>query len=82
MSIKSSPLCCIGHPKNHTMGLRALSKLFFNSDSIGTVTPHFHGKPVPMRSHPLGENLLPDMKPKPPLTELQTISLSPVTGLK
>ena len=45
---------------------------------------HFPGEPVPVLSHPLGEELFPSIKPKTVLTKLHTVLLilSLVTRVK
>lgn len=41
---------------------------------------HFPEEPVPVPRHPLGENPFCDIQSKPPLTQVHSISLSPITG--
>lgn len=41
---------------------------------------HFLGEPVPVLSHPPGEELFPSIQSKLPLTELHAIPSGPVTG--
>ena len=38
------------------------------------------GEPVPVREHPLGEEPLPDVQPKRPLPQLNTVPVGPITG--
>ena len=38
------------------------------------------GQPVPVRHHPLGEELLPNIQPKPPLSQFKTIPPCPTTA--
>ena len=37
------------------------------------------GQPVPVRHHPLGEKLLPNIQPKPPPSQFKTIPPCPIT---
>ena len=40
---------------------------------------NFLGQPVPACHHPLGEKLLPNIQPKPPLSQFETIPPRPIT---
>lgn len=40
---------------------------------------HFPGKSIPMLDHTLCEEIIPDIQPKTPLTQLETFSLCPIT---
>ena len=40
------------------------------------------GQPVPVRHHPLGEKLPPNIQPKPPLSQFKTIPPCPIMGCR
>ena len=42
---------------------------------------YFTGEPVPVCNHPLSEEPLPDVHPKLPLPQLNTIPTGPITGV-
>lgn len=62
-----------GQPNNPTLVPRALSKHSLSSGSLGSVTTAIGVWSVP--DHPLGEPL-PNIPPKPPMTQLHTIHFS------
>ena len=45
----------------------------------GWVIHNLLGQPVPVRHHPLREKLLPNIQPKPPLSQFKTIPPCPIT---
>lgn len=73
-----------GHPKNHTIHLRILSECFSNLNRL-LLRPlpwgPFQSSIIHSNAQPLsGWKTFPDIQPTPTLTQLHTISSSPVTG--
>jgi len=65
----SPPAMC--RVANHQTRLpRATSSLALNASTDGAST--LLGQPVPVLHHPLGEKLLPNIQPKPPLSQFKT----------
>ncbi|XP_066844751.1 S-phase kinase-associated protein 2 isoform X2 [Anser cygnoides] len=61
------PRSCIGNP-------------LFKTTKQAWCSDCFPGEPVPVCNHPLGEEPLPDVQPKLPLPQLNTVPVGPVTG--
>lgn len=77
-TMESSSWPSTRHRNSNTMCLTACSKCFFNSGRSGACE-HGPGEPVPVPNHPLGGKPVPDIQPKPSLTQLHVISFNPIT---
>ena len=68
-----SAMCRVANPQTRLP--RDISSLALNGWGIHNLL----GQPVPMRHHPLGEKLPPNIQPKPPLSQFETIPPGPIT---